>query len=318
MYLKVGKLLKRRVLVNLLKVIPPEDLEELKSVCLKTVPPKRYRELDRCWGSVLGVHFGTAKGGNSRVQLFLWALAQSAIKEFNYTNSNAFKIFMEKLASTLYHEVGHHVHSKTLEYAQLEEERNRIVKLLRSFAKKNIAREDEAAVTQTRDRLFKIDDTFENFAQTYAETLLRKATELHLLSVKPDDALFFKIQFDRFVHGCMELYEKNRHDREAIGMWSKITGVFDYLRKRKLGKKELYNVTEAFMMIFDVPPEKKLVAKFKTEALKHVKPLFYLSRAQRKFAYFTPAHINKLKKHFAIAGSPKLVYPKIIEEANRK
>jgi len=305
MYLKVGKLLKRRVLVNLLKVIPPEDLEELKSVCLKTIPPKRYRELDRYWGNMLGVHFGTAKEGNSRVQLFLWALAQSAIKEFNYTNSNAFKIFIEKLASTVYHEVGHHVHSKTLEYAQLAEERNRIGKLLRSFARKNVAREDEA-VTQARDRLFKIDDTVEKFAQVYAGTMLRKATELHLLSVKPNDALFFKIQFDRFVHECMELYEKNRHNREFIGMWSKITGVFDYFRKRKLGKKELYNVTEAFTMIFDIPPEKKLVAKFKTEALKHVKPLFYLSRAQRKFAYFTPAHINKLKKHFANAEPPKL------------
>jgi hypothetical protein len=305
MYLKVGKLLKRRVLVDLLKVVPPDDLEELKSVCLKTVPPRRYREQDLHWGALFGVQCGAAKKGNSRVQLFLWALSQGAIKEFNYTNSNAFKIFAEKLADTLYHEVGHHVHSKTLEYAQLAEERDRIVKLLRSLAKKNAAREDEAVV-QAQSRLFKIEGAVEKFAQTYAKTMLQKATEQHLLHVKPNDALFFKIQFDRFVHKCMDIYEKNRHNREFVGMWGKITGVFDYLRKRKLGKKELYNVTEAFTTIFGVPPDKKLVAKFKTEALKRVKPLFYVSKAQRRFAYFTPAHINKLKNHFAKAAPQKL------------
>jgi hypothetical protein len=227
-------------------------------------------------------------------------MSQSVINEFNYTNSNAFSSFMEKLADTAYHEIGHHVHSKTEEYLKLDGERSRLLAKLRCMK----GTPDENAAARVRCRILNIEYKVEDYARAYAADLLPKATALQLLNATPENMLFFKIQFDRFRHECMEIYEKNRHDKDFIGMWSQITGIFDYIRKRKISDEELYNVRETFELIFDASPEKRLVTKFKAAALKQVNPLFYTSKTNRKFAYFTQAHVEQLKNHFTEAGSP--------------
>jgi hypothetical protein len=96
----------------------------------------------------------------------------------------------------------------------------------------------------------------------------------------------------------MNIYEAEKRNPEFLGCWGKITGIFDHLRKVKLGKNAKYNLNEAFTQIFGVPIEKKNAAQFRSEVLKIVTPIYYVSKRNRRYAYFTHAQVNRLKRHF--------------------
>jgi len=301
MYLKVGKMVKRQIVTMLLSAVPAEDLNELKSIYLKSIPPKSYRKQTRFWGGLMGVHLGSARANNSRIQLYMWGISKSVLDRFRCGNSNAYHSFLNQLANTLYHEIGHHVHSKTDEYAKLETERERLMKTWRKAINKSTAPEEEKSKTvqQLNSRLSEIGSAVEDYAKKYAEAIMKNASELGLLDdARPVYFAFFKVQFDHFVHECMDIYERNRGNKGFVGMWGQITGIFEYLRKQKVGNGAKYTVAEAFEAIFNVPSEPKLVAKFKIDALKLVKPYFYISKSGRKFAHFTQAQVEQLRTHF--------------------
>lgn len=49
LYIKVGKLMNRSLILKLLEAVPPQDLERLKSICVRTVPTKYIKKKIRNW-----------------------------------------------------------------------------------------------------------------------------------------------------------------------------------------------------------------------------------------------------------------------------
>lgn len=298
--IKVGRLMDRSVILNLLRATQSSDLEGLKSICVRTVPDRSTRKRERRWGGIRGQQAGHGDEGTSRVWIYLWGITQSVLKEFGYGHSNLYDSFIEKLAAVLYHEVGHHVHSKTAEYKALHAQLKSLTAKLRSVKKKQIAPAQFPPLNPQMDECWNIKsqcdalrDEVERFADQYAENVLSKARETGLLNAHPTDICFFKIIRDKYIESWFKYYYemKQRGKRQCIG-WPTILGVFDHLRKCKLGRGVKYNLREMFKGIYGNIPERNELRRFKRIALTHLKPFWYVSKGGRKYAYFTEAQMR--------------------------
>jgi hypothetical protein len=325
LYIKVGKLIDRSVILNLLKAVPTSDLEGLKSICVRTVPHRPTRKRERRWGRIHGQHAGHGDDGTSRVWIYLWGITQSVLGEFGYGHSNLYDSFVEKLATVLYHEVGHHVHSKTAEYKVLDAQLKSLTAKLQRMKKKQIAPSQFPPLNPKMDQYWNIkrqcdalSDEFERLADEYAQNALSKATEMALLNAHPRDIRFFNIIRDKWIESWFKDYYKmkQRGRIQYIG-WPTMLGIFDHLRKCKLGGGVKYNLREMFIKIYGRYPEKNELGRFKRFALKYVKPLWYVSERGRKYAYFTEAQMKELKRRFygrRLRGLPVPRIPRFLEE----
>jgi hypothetical protein len=192
------------------------------------------------------------------------------------------------LAETLYHEVGHHVHSKTAEYQKIQ---NRLAQLRRKLGRKG-ADESRGDKRHERARFFELGQALEDFANSYACRSLQKAEALGLMDkTQKEDVLFFKIMCDRFVKEVIKHYEQERVSYPC----GKLVAVFDFLRKQKLGGLH-YNLTEAYLSIFGQEPNKATMSRFRADACRLVHPTEYTSKRGRKTLYLSQAQIQILKQ----------------------
>jgi hypothetical protein len=318
MYIKVGKLMDKSVILNLLKAVPTSDLEGLKSICARTVPHRATKKRERRWGGICGQHAGYCDEGTSIVWIYLWGITQAVFKEFTYGHSNLYDLFIERLAGTLYHEIGHHVHSKTKEYKVLEAQMTKLKVKLRRPKTKTITLLDGEKIHVYTDEYEEIKrkynclkDKVEDFAEKYAEATMEKAREMNLLEgPPPKDIRFFKIMRDKFIVSWLRhRTEMQREGHERWIGWPVILGVFDHLRKCKLGPHVKYNLREMFVEIYGNQPEGNKQRLFKMIAFAHLKPFWHVSKRGRKYAYFTKAQMNNLKRRLrGLPGEPSWTF----------
>jgi len=293
----------RTVITKLLQAVPPQDLKGLKSICIRTVPHKATKKRCRRWGGLHGQFNGHGDEGTGRVWVYLWSITKRVFREFRYGNSNLYDSFMERFAATLYHEIGHHVHSKTEEFKRLEAKMKRLNAKMRRIKKTTtITCNGEKFIVFTneyqnlRNEKAIIEEEIEKPAKEYAERMLAKAREMSLLQPPhPTGIRFFNIMRDRMISDWMTRYEENKREKERVA-WAGMHALFDHLRKCKLGNGVKYNLREIFVKIYADYPEKNELRRFKRFVLKHVKPFYYVSRSGRKYGYFTEAQMNELRR----------------------
>jgi len=173
----------RNVVKKLLRAVPSEDLKGLKSICVRTVPHKATKKQNKRWGGIYGQHH------ESKVWIYLWSITYNTLKKCSYRHSNLYDYFIQNFAKTLYHEIGHHVHSKTEEYkavdARLEKMRAKMRRM--KLKTKPMALPNGDVVHVYTDEYLKIKkecdclkDKIEEFAEKYAELTLQKARQMNL------------------------------------------------------------------------------------------------------------------------------------------
>ena len=305
-YIKVGRLISKNVVTKLLRAVPLGDLEGLKSICVRTVPHKATKKSYRRWGGLHGEHDGHADEGTSRIWIFLWGITTSVLKHFCYGNSNLYDSFIETFALTLYHEIGHHVHSKTEDYKKIHRQleiynkkmgrTRKTTIILVSGRSYHVYTDEYMALKRKRSDL---KEEIEKVAEEYSKEVLSTAKHMKLLDdPSPTDLRFFNMMRDRMISDRMTRYEeKKREGKLGEIAWGSMLALFDHLRKCKLGNGVKYNLREIFVEIYGCRhPIRNDLRRFKRFALKHVKPFWYVSKRGRKYAYFTEAQMNKLKR----------------------
>jgi hypothetical protein len=240
----------------------------------------------RRWGGLMG-HMQGHKDGGSTIQLIMWGITHSALGKFGRQNSNLYQIFVAETAETLYHEIGHHVYCQSSDYKEFKEQ----FRVLGAAEKRAKTPEEQRRIGL---ELCRIEDQFEAFAENYAKKIMQHARKLNLLpKIKPRDVRYFKIQRDRFIYGWLGVFQEAKKGN-AMGGWSKILGIFDHLRKMRLGKRAEYSLYETFISVFGVRPKKDELRRFRKIAVQ-AKPLMYVSPAKRHYPYFSEAKVKRIK-----------------------
>lgn len=304
MYIKVGKLMSRSLILKLLEAVPPQDLEGVKSICVRTVPPKSVKKKIRRWGGLMGQQLSHEDKGTSGIRLFLHGITNYVFKQFTYGNSNLYDSFIEFFASVLYHEVGHHVHSKGDEYHILTAQHKKNKEKLRK------AKKEDYLKVQTE--LDSIEGKIEAYANEYEKKTISTSRSMNLLEApQPKDIPFFKIMRDRHINETFQCLDEARRAGRNPG-WSRILPVFDHLRKCRLGNGVKYNLREVFVKIYERTPDRNELRRFKRFVLKHVEPFWYVSKTGMKYAYFNEAHMSEVRRICVIHTYPRA--PVIEEE----
>ena len=318
-YIKVGNLIERTIIKKLLSAVPPRDLEGLISICIRTVVHKFQKKKYPRWGGALGQFNGRANKETGRIWLYLWGIQSKTFKDFHYANSNLYINFIKNLASTLYHEIGHLKHSKTKEYKKQKEKLGKLTDKRRLLLRKidptikfnpyeNIIYiyrktptpldiEYKKAVSQ----IDKIGELIEGYANNYSKTIMEKAEKLNLFErPAPNEIRFFSIIRQKHLDYWFKQRELMRTDKKSGG-WGHMLAVFDHIRKCKIDAK--YNLRELFNEIYDnAYPYKNRLRRFKRFILKHVTPIWYISKTGRKYAYFNDKHLEKTAKLEGLIG----------------
>jgi hypothetical protein len=281
MQIRVGKLIKRDVIKRLLSIIPKDDLVGLKSVICKATLLKPKLMSRRDWN----IHGIYAKGGSVYIQL--WPAKNNAINRFSPHNSSIIDLFVREVAEILYHEIGHHKHSKTNEYKMAVARIKEICDREREKIKQQGCLNKE--IWELNEKKWELEQFIEKYANDYSEEMMQKAKEARILiGYKPSDVPYFSV-FKSMFFGRML--------NSQIIRWRSINyALADYIRKCKL--KAQYNWVELYIELtgkvsktnWDIDKR-----QFKQFVLEHVEPLYYITKSGRKYAYFTEGDYLKLR-----------------------
>ncbi len=305
LYIKVGKLMSRSLILKLLEAVPPQELEGLKSICVRTVPSKSVKKKHRRWWGLMGQQFSHDDKGTSGIRLFLHGITNYVLNRFKYGNNNIYDSFIEFFASVLYHEVGHHVHSQGNEYHIL------IAQYKKNKEKLRKAKKEDYVKIQTE--LDSIEGKIEDFADEYEKKMISISKGMNLLEVPiPNDIMFFEIMRERHINKIFRHLDKDRRAGRKPS-WTNTLAVFDHLRKCRLGNGVKYNLREVFVKIYERTPDRNELRRFKRFVLKHVEPFCYVSRTGMKYAYFNEGHMGEVRKLCVLYNYP---HAPVIEEEN--
>jgi hypothetical protein len=186
MRIKVGNTINKRVIKNILKIVPKKDLKDISSIYVQITPDQEIKKEHRAWGGLLGQY----RGGNSKfIKLYLYAINNAVNEKFNIKNSNWYHLAYEGLASTLLHEIGHHkMYSDPWEIIKQKFADNFFEWISSKFAYPT-----NYKITNIRNKIFGMNwqSYSETFAERYANYYLNKLKiKGYFSNVNPFDLSF--------------------------------------------------------------------------------------------------------------------------------
>lgn len=280
MDIDTGNLISKTIVRSMLRHIPKTDLRGLSKIKIMLRPPRSER-------SRYG--FGDYHYATKVARVFLWSIKESVVKDMLRDN-NYYHVFLKEIASTLYHEIGHHVHYHQGNGKILSQRHDTLQKKA-----DNPATNGEHS-SKLHSEMWDIHKEMEKFANDYMDKFI--------VSYNPSRPAFRNIRFikifrERLVNAQMNsLRQSNQFSFHNMA-------VIEHLRKCKLSKKPLYSITEicehlntSFWSHRSLKVRYR--RKIKQECLKIAKPVYYVSKGKRKYAYFTKAQFDRLVKHASL------------------
>ena len=278
MKISTGNLISPSIIRGMLKHLPDKDIKGLKEIKVMLRPPIKQQ---RRYG--LGdYHFP-----EQQIRIFLWSTKESVVRSITSDN-NYYHSFLSQIASTLYHEVGHHVDYR---YGSLKKQSKREESLEKKKDKIKDYKCDK--YSSLSKELYGIHTKIEKFASDYSDKYISKYNP-KLPSFKK--IAFIKIYREKLVNSMMNsLRERSHFSYHQMA-------IVEHLRKCKLSKYSLYSITEICEKLNNYfHSNRKLRQKYRKKVkaicLKIEKPLYYTSKHNRKYAYFTIQQVNRLIKN---------------------
>lgn len=279
-----GNLISPDIIRDMLSYLPKRDLIGLKEIRIMLRPPIKKQ---RRYG------FGDYHYPGKKIRIFLWSIKQHIVRYITSDN-NYYHAFLEQIAHTLFHEVGHHV---DFVYGDLKGQSDKEEKL----------REKKDKIKDYRDKNYQIlyrqiceiSSNIEKFARDYSDDYIKRYNpELPSFKKIP----FIKIYREKYVDLVMDsLRKSSRFDYHDMA-------VIEHLRKCKISKYALYSVTEVCnklnVSFHRFHSSQKTVQNFRQKikrvCLKVEAPLFYVSKKGRRYAYFTKEQVERLADNEAL------------------
>lgn len=284
------------VIRDMLKHLPVNDLKGISEIKVMLRPPIKQQ---RTYG------YGDYHFPKQEIRIFLWSIKESIVRGITSDN-NYYHAFLKQIASTLYHEVGHHVDYR---YGDLKKQSRKEERL---HKKREKAKQDHQKYSSLSHEIYEINSKIENFAIDYSRKYIPK---YHPKLPSFRKIRFIKIYREKLVDCMMNSLRESSHFSYHQ------MAIVEHLRKCKLSKYALYSITELCEKLNNYfYSNRKLVQKYrrkvKTICLKLEEPLFYISKRNRKYAYYTQKQVNILLKNLELQQL-MIEYNKIAEKMNK-
>lgn len=257
-----GNMVSKRFVPTLLEAVPEEDLEELKSIRVRMRPAANEKK-------TLGGQYIQSK---QRLNVYVQAHLFAAEKGFSVINDDFYGLFARSFAETLYHEVGHHWDQ------------------LRNADCAWFGYEYDSKLQNEAYYMIEL------VAKNYAKKIISVAEEMRLYdNLNPGDMPYAYSMFRKNIHECIGNFKAGKY---ADGGWNGLNAVLNYLRKQKLGPEAKYNVPQLFNKTFDELKyymlEDNCKRRFRRFTVKSVDPLWYVSKGNLHYPYFTEDHLEAI------------------------
>ncbi len=280
MDIDTGNLISKTVVRSMLRHIPKSDLKGLSKIRIMLRPPRSER-------SRYG--FGDYHFDTKVARVFLWSIKQSVVKSMIHDN-NYYHVFLKEIASTLYHEIGHHVHYHQGNGKELSKKHDILQKKV-----DNPSINGEQS-SRLHSKMWFIHSEMENFANDYMDKFI--------VNYNPSRPAFRNIRFIKIFRERLVNCQMNNL-RQSSQFSFHIMAVIEHLRKCKLSKKPLYSITEICEKLNTSfwshrSLKQKYRRKIKQECLKIAKPIYYVSKSKRRFAYYSKVQFDRLVKHTSL------------------
>lgn len=272
-----GNLISPEIIRDMLKHLPQKDMKGLTEIRVMLRPPIKQ---ERTYG------YGDYHFPEQQIRIFLWSIRESVVRGITSDN-NYYHAFLHQIASTLYHEVGHHVdyrHGDLKKHARKEE---------RLHKKREKLKDNREKYSSLSSEIYKINSKIEDFARDYSDKHIPKYNPRLPPFIK---ICFIKIYREKLVDCMMDSLRKSSHFSYHQ------MAIVEHLRKCKLSRYALYSITEICEKLnIYFNSNRKLKQKYRRKVkaicLKLEKPLFYVSKKKKSYAYFTKRQVERLLKN---------------------
>lgn len=273
MIIETGRLMSKTVITKLLKAVPNCYLKKVKEVIVTPNPDKEFKKENPRWGGV----WGTCNKRKGIIFIYVLSITRHISNElYRGRNSNWYHSAIEKIARTIYYEIGA-LNFRARAKSRLDFEE----KMIKKAHKKNLL----GVPNLKKIRFLKMR---RDICINSCMELLREEREFNRVLLPAVEHLR-KVKLGlNYKYSISELYDAR---------FSGIQGKFGEKTTEQLKGVHLPDYTKR--ILWDKESHRLFynsTACFKRRVLKIVKGGYYISKTGRKYAYFTDKDLGRLRK----------------------